>query len=43
MRYQKSREKPTIRCYAVAKRENNARHQFPRRPVMQGNINVFSI
>jgi hypothetical protein len=35
MKYQKkqSREKPTRRRYAVAKLENNARHQFSRRPV----------
>jgi hypothetical protein len=34
MRYKQSREKPTPRRYAVAKRENKARHQFPRPPVV---------
>ena len=31
--YKKLRKNTTRRRYEVAKRENNARHQFPRRPV----------
>jgi hypothetical protein len=34
MKYQQLREKQTRRCYVVSKREENARHQFPRRPVL---------
>jgi hypothetical protein len=33
MRYQTLRENQTRRRYVVAKGDNNARHQFPRRPV----------
>jgi hypothetical protein len=36
MRYQQLREKQTRGRYVIAKREKNARHQFPRRPVQHG-------
>jgi hypothetical protein len=36
MRYQQLREKQTRGRYVFAKRDKNARHQFPRRPVRPG-------
>jgi hypothetical protein len=43
MRYEQSRENPTHRRYAVAKRENNARYQFPHRPVKRMNWPRISV